>query len=280
VPVPHKATPEPRPRRATFRIARGGFAVALLVAGLALAVRAPAQTAAQDAGSFEQSKQYAACMVLARDRPQEAYDSAGAWLAENGGAPARHCRAAALIGLNRFAEAADLLIQIANEMATTDARRPLLADLYGQAAQAWLMAGDSEQALVADNAALALQPDDVELRIDRAVVNVSVGSYWEAIDDLNRANELAPERADILVLRASAYRYVESPELAREDIDRALALDAANAEAYLERGILEGEAGDIAAARADFLKAVELAPDSPTAEAAQARLQQLELPAP
>jgi tetratricopeptide (TPR) repeat protein len=141
------------------------------------------------------------------------------------------------------------------------------------------MAGDGEQALVADNAALALQPDDVELRIDRAVVNVSVGSYWEAIDDLNRANELAPERADILVLRASAYRYVESPELAREDIDRALALDAANAEAYLERGILEGEAGDAAAARADFLKAVELAPDSPTAEAAQARLQQLELPA-
>jgi Flp pilus assembly protein TadD len=141
------------------------------------------------------------------------------------------------------------------------------------------MAGDGEQALVADDAALALAPTDVELRIDRAVAYVAVGKYWEAIDDLNGANELEPRRADILVLRASAYRYVESPELAREDLEQAIALDAGNAEAYLERGILDANAGDAAAARADFLKAVELAPNSPTAEAAQARLQQLDLPA-
>jgi tetratricopeptide (TPR) repeat protein len=250
--------------------------------GLLILLGAPARadTTAPDPGSFEQSKQYAACMVLARDHPQDAYDSAGTWLTEGGGAPAQHCRAVALIGLDRFTEAADLLTQIANDLAKTDARKPILAGLYGQAAQAWLMAGDGEQALVADNAALELEPDDVELRIDRAVVNVGVGKYWEAIDDLNRANELAPKRADVLVLRATAYRYVESPELALEDVGGALALDPNNAEAYLERGILESEAKDLASARADFLKAVELAPESPTAEAAQARLQQLDLPAP
>ena len=240
--------------------------------------RARADSTAPAPGTFEQSKQYAACMLLARDHPQDAYDSAGTWLTQNGGAPAQHCRAVALIGLDRYAEAADLLIQTANELAKTDARKTILADLYGQAAQAWLMAGDGEQALVTDNAALELEPDDVELRIDRAVVNVGVGKYWEAIDDLNRANELAPDRADILVLRASAYRYVESPELALEDVGHALAIDASNAEAYLERGILESQSKDVTSARADFLKAVELAPESPTAEAAQARLQQLDLP--
>lgn len=266
-------------RKMTARIRAAALLAALLLGSADPDIDgARAQSDAPDPGSFEQSKQYAACMVLARDHPQDAYDSAGAWLAENGGAPAQHCRAAALIGLDRYAEAADLLIQTANELATTDARVDILADLYGQAAQAWLMAGDGEQALVAENAAVELAPDDVELRIDRAVVQVAVGQYWEAIDDLNRANELAPERADILVLRASAYRYVESPELALDDIGRAIAIDAGNAEAYLERGILEAETGDPAAARADFLKAVELAPESPTAEAAQARLQQLDLP--
>lgn len=265
-------------RKMTTRTIAPALLAALLI-GLGVE-RAGAQTIAPDPGSFEQSKQYAACMVLARDHAQDAYDSAGTWLAAGGGAPAQHCRAVALIGLDRYAEAADLLVQIANDLAKTDAREAILADLYGQAAQAWLMAGDGEQALVADNVALELEPDDVELRIDRAVVHVGVGQYWEAIDDLNRATELAPERADILVLRASAYRYVESPELALEDVGRAIAIDAGNAEAYLERGILEAQTGDPAAARADFLKAVELAPESPTAEAAQARLQQLELPAP
>jgi len=253
---------------------------ALLVAGATLAAAsARADTTAPDPGDFEESKQYAACMLLARDHPQDAYDSAGTWLAQGGAAPAQHCRAVALIGLGRYAEAADLLVATANDLAKTDARKPLLADLYGQAAQAWLMAGNGEQALVADNAAIELAPDDVELRIDRAVINVANAKYWEAIDDLNRANELAPGRADVLVLRASAYRYVESNELALEDIAQALAIDPKNAEAYLERGILESGGGDQAAARQDFLKAVELAPESPTAEAAQARLQQLDLPA-
>jgi len=232
-----------------------------------------------DPGNFEQSKQYAACMALARDHPQDAYDSAGTWLAEGGGAPARHCQAVALIGLNRFAEAADLLTAVANDLASTNIRKDLLAGLYGQAAQAWLMAGDGNRAMQAENAAISLTPDDVELYIDRAVVLVSTGKYWEAIDDLNRANELAPDRADILVLRASAYRYVEGQELAQEDINRAIALDPNNAEAYLERGILEVMAGNREAARSDFVQAATLEPDSPTAEAAQARLQQLDLPA-
>ncbi len=265
---------------------KAGVYAALLLGIILVALSlcgAPASSRADetvpDPGNFEQSKQYAACMALARDHPQDAYDSAGTWLAEGGGAPARHCQAVALVGLDRFAEAADLLTAIANDLAATDIRKDLLADLYGQAAQAWLMAGDGDRAIQAENAAIALAPGDVELRIDRAVVLVSIGKYWEAIDDLNRASDLAPNRADILVLRASAYRYVESPELALDDVNRAIALDPKNAEAYLERGILEAMANNREAARGDFLQAATLEPDSPTAEAAQARLQQLDLPA-
>lgn len=266
---------------------RAGLTASLLLAVILIALTwcgAPSPGGAQEAtvpdpGDFEQSKQYAACMLLARDHPQDAYDSSGTWITQGGGAPARHCRAAALIGLDRFAEAADLLTATANELAATDIRKPLLADLYGQAAQAWLMAGDGGRAIEAENAAISLAPDDVELRIDRAVVLVGIEKYWEAIDDLNHASELAPDRADILVLRASTYRYVESPELALEDVTQALALDADNAEAYLERGILEAMANDRDKARADFLQAITLEPDSPTAEAAQARLQRLDLPA-
>ena len=48
--------------------------------------RARADSTAPAPGTFEQSKQYAACMLLARDHPQDAYDSAGTWLTQNGGA--------------------------------------------------------------------------------------------------------------------------------------------------------------------------------------------------
>src|SRR6266850_614211 len=86
-----------------------------------------------------------------------------------------------------------------------------------------------------------------------------------------------PKRSDILVLRASTYRYVNSVELALADANQAITLDPKNAEAHLERGILKANAGDKNAARADWLQAIQLAPNSPTAEVAQARLEKLDV---
>src|SRR5262249_48885958 len=117
------------------------------------------------------------------------------------------------------------------------------------------------------------------LLVDRAVTLAEAKNYWEAIDDLNSAHDLAPKRADILVYRASAYRFVDSPELAQDDLAAAIALDPRNPEAYLERGILRRLANDTAGARQDWLMTVRLAGGTPTAAAAQRNLELLDVKA-
>jgi tetratricopeptide (TPR) repeat protein len=227
--------------------------------------------------NLDEAKQYAACMELIKDHPKEAYDSAGAWIAKNGGPPAQHCQAAAMVALGRYPEAAQMMQTVAGELASKDSSKGLAAHLYDQAGQIWILQGDPAQAIAASNAALTLTPNDVDMVIDRAVALGTAERWQDALNDLNHAHGLAPKRADILVLRASAYRNVKNDGMALDDANAALTLDPNNAEGHLERGILKANAGDKNAARQDWLAAIQLAPDTPTAETAQARLEKLDV---
>ena len=117
------------------------------------------------------------------------------------------------------------------------------ATVYGQADQAWLMAGDPGRALGAATLALSLSPDDPDLLIDRSVASATLGHYDDAVDDLSHALELDSRRPDALVLRAAAWRHEGHLDLAQDDVDRALTQDPENPEAYLERGILRQRRG-------------------------------------
>jgi tetratricopeptide (TPR) repeat protein len=216
-------------------------------------------------------------MDLARVEPEEAFEKASAWAALDGGSAAKHCAAIALLGIGQYGESAHRLETLAGELQGPDSK--LRAGVLAQAGQAWLLAGDATRAYATQSAALKLEPDNVELLIDRAVTLASADNYWEAIDDLNAAQELAPRRADVLIFRASAYRFVDANELALDDVTRGLKLDPDNPEGLLERGILRRLAGDAAGARADWLKVVTVAEGSPAAEAAQANLEALDVKA-
>jgi Flp pilus assembly protein TadD len=65
----------------------------------------------------------------------------------------------------------------------------------------------------------------------------------------NVAIELDPQDPEAMLYRASAYRYLDAVDLAREDVRRAIKLDPKRPEAWLEQGILEQLAGDFSAAR-------------------------------
>jgi tetratricopeptide (TPR) repeat protein len=259
-----------RPRRAA-RLA------GLVAAGLLLAAGAFAQDAGTEPPPApkpdvfqDASQRYANCMATARSDPAAAEQVALAWFNEGGAAAAQHCQAVALIGLGRYQEAGELLERLARELPETETAT--IADLFGQAAQAWLLQGNYDRAVAVLDQAMSLAPYDVELVIDRAVAKASASKYWEAIDDLNVAAGMAPGRTDILVLRATAYRFVEAPELALEDIGRVLETEPQNPDAIFERGMLHALAGDIAAARADWQQVVQIAPGSMAAEVAQANL--------
>ena len=204
---------------------RFALAVALLPAAAGVC------PAVAPAASLDDALAYTDCMRLAKQTPDQAFEEALAWQSDNGGAAARHCAAVALIGLGHFGEAAIRLERLAVELGPGAPATG--SKILGQAGQAWLAAGEAERAFAAQSAALKLTPKDPELWIDRAVTLATAKNYWEAIDDLNQAAELAPGRAEVLVLRASAYRMVDGADLALEDIAQALALEPDNAEAWI-----------------------------------------------
>lgn len=257
-----------RPGRLSIALA---LALALVLPG---GGTARAQATGPEKTRADQERAYQDCMILARAAPADGLDSAASWAARGGGAGARHCAAVALIGLGQYREAAERLERLASDLRAEQAG--LSAEVLAQAGQAWVLAGDTERAQAVQSAALEIEPDSVELLLDRSITRATAKNYWEAVDDLNRALDLAPGRPDLLILRASAYRYLDALDLARDDIARALARAPNNPDGLLERGMLRRLAGDSAGARADWLRVIGLAEGTATAEAARANLKNLD----
>lgn len=248
---------------------------ALIVSIIGLVFGQSEAVLAQTAGSEQQSAMYDACLNQARTEPQAAYEAALDWHKAGGGLPARHCAAVALLGLDAYEEAASRLEKLAGEV--PDSRMDLRLGLIAQAAQGWMMSGRTERSAQLLSLVINIHPDDPQLRADRAVAWMSLGNYWAAIDDLDVALQRVPKDVELLLYRASAYRYLDVPDLARDDVTRALAVDPNAPGAWLERGILDQMAGDKAAARRDWIKVLELAPEGAAGDAARARLEALDV---
>jgi tetratricopeptide (TPR) repeat protein len=222
------------------------------------------------------AKRYADCMALARSEPKKAVGVAAKWEREGGDEGARHCSAVALLNTGEYAEAARRLESLA---ATT--RRPgkaLKAELLAQAGQAWLIAGKVTEALSAQTRALGLVGPQIELLLDRAITRASIGDYWEAIDDLNKAVDKDATRVDALLLRATAWRRLKNLDLAHDDITRAVDIDPGSTDALLERGNIRLLRRDPAGAAADWNKVISLDAKSPAADAARDNLAKLRTP--
>lgn len=229
--------------------------------------------AKQSLPRIAQGADYNRCLDMLSSDPQGAYAFADAWEATGGGDGATHCRALAEITLGTPEKGAERMEKLASASQGQAAAR---ASLYGQAGQAWLMAGEPGRAFGAATLALSLTPDDPGLLIDRSIAAASLKRYDEAVDDLTRALDLDPRRADALVFRGAAWRHLNQMGLAQDDIDRAFALDPENADMLLERGILRQNRGDREGARQDWEHAIALAPNNATGDLAQQNLALLE----
>ncbi|MBC7799730.1 MAG: hypothetical protein H7Z10_03830 [Gemmatimonadaceae bacterium] len=216
---------------------------------------------------------YDRCLDLLSTDPNAASTFADAWEATGGGDGATHCRALADIALGEPERGADIMEKLAAGSRGQAAAR---ASVYGQAGQAWLMAGIPIRAYGSATLALTLTPDDPDLLIDRSIAAASMERYHDAVDDLTHALDLDPRRADALVFRGAAWRHLNQMELAQDDIDRAFAQDPENPDALLERGILRQRRGDREGARQDWEQAIALSPNTATADLAQQNLALLE----
>lgn len=240
----------------------------------------PAAASPLQAGLVNQAaeqKKYEACMKLAGTTPKNALTQAMTWEKAGGGDAARHCVAAAYMGLGQYDDAALELERIARTLPQVKA--PVMAQLFGQAAQAWMRINKSDRALADIDEGLKLDKSSVDLLVFRAVIKGNQEQYFDALDDLNAAYDLTSDRATILVLRATAYRKLDQPDLAKDNIDMALKADPNDPDALLERGTQRALAGDRDGARQDWLKTIELDPNSPAADDARADLADLDVKA-
>ena len=220
-----------------------------------------------------EGEDYDKCLDMLNTDPAGARDFADSWAQQGGGEPAEHCRSLAEVSLGEPEHGAQMLDALAARSQAAPAAR---AALYGQAGQAWMMAGKPENAFASASKALELTQDNPDLLVDRSVAAASLDRFQQAADDLTEALALDPSRQDALVYRAAAWRNLGKLDLAQDDIDRALAQDGDNPDALLERGILRQRRGDPEGARRDWQRAVELSPDSATADLAQQNLALLE----
>lgn len=218
---------------------------------------------------ISEGAEYDRCLALLGGDPDGARQMALAWQERGGGDGATHCLGLSRIAAGQPAAGAAILEALA---AHDGADAAVRATLYGQAAQAWMMAGEPRRAEGGLTAALALSPGNADLLVDRAHAAMALGEHGAAAADLAAALAADPHRADALVLRASALRLLGRLAEARDTITRALAEAPDDPDALLERGILRQRAGDSEGARADWDRVVSLAPDGPTADLAEQNL--------
>ena len=227
------------------------------------------------AGQAGDADQYRACVLLTQRDAEGAFESALAWRDAGGGFPARHCVGLALLRLGQPDDAAGRFEKLAEDMSA--AGESLVAPVLAQAGNAWLLAGNFARADAVFTTALKLEPENVDLLIDRARALAAGQDFTAALADLNLALSLDPLRDDALGFRASARRNLNHMARALEDAETALIINPYAVDALIERGILRLNAGDRDAARQDWMEVLRLSPDSPAGSAARYNLEAMDV---
>jgi len=254
------------------------FAICALTLLLLGAVTARAAETGLDDPTLPGAERYDRCLVLTKKNAESAYELALEWKDAGGGAAAVHCSAVALVAMKHYSEAALKLDQLAHTSATGDGATR--ASLLDQAGNAWLLAGQPENALASFSAALTLAPGDSDMLADRARAKAMQKDWAGAESDLTLALQRSPANAEVYVLRASARHALGRKSEALADVEQALRVKPNYAEALVERGAMKLENGDKVGARADWQAVLNQAPEGAAADSARKHIEQLELNAP
>ena len=226
-------------------------------------------------GVRTQASEYEACLTLTRREPEKAFESALAWRDSGGGFPARHCVALALVAMKKYDHAALTLEELAEDMQSAGSE--LLVPVLTQAANVWLLAEEYERALAVATTGLEVEPENINLLVDRSRILARVSDYKRAFDDLDLALKLDPARSDALTFRAAARRHLGDEARALEDVELALSLEPDLSDALIERGILYENSNKKDLARKDWLRVLELTPNTPAGDEARRHLEALDV---
>lgn len=230
--------------------------------------------AAQTVAPLSAENLYRNCTALAASQPEKALDTANAWRIKGGGLEARQCLGLAYVTLERWAPAAAEFEQAAGEAQAAQDRRA--ADLWVQAGNAWIAAGDGEKARTALDAAIATGFLTPELRgeayLDRGRAGVALDDLNRARADIDKGLDLVPADPFGWYLSSALAVRMGQNDRARADIAKAVELAPTDAEILLQAGTVAGATGDLDSARTYYERAYAAAPKSRAGQAAQAAL--------
>lgn len=129
--------------------------------------------------------------------------------------------------------------------------------------EAYAGRGSVRLALDNYNAALELDPENVQGYLRRGYLRLDRGEYDNAIDDFNQALNREPDNFEAYEGRAYAHSGLGQNVQAVTDMTRAIEIDPQNANLYVERGrlLMEGRLYD--RARDNFMQAQQMDPSNP-----------------
>ena len=151
------------------------------------------------------------------------------------------------------------------------AKAPDDPDLQLRVGAAYVAIGRTAEAVPVLQKVLKARPDSAEANhyLGRAMFLQAGPSQGDAMRYLKRAVELDPNRAEYHLYVAWAANNAVPAQLglAKDEIDKALALDKLLADGYWQRGVLEQKEGSIDDAMRDLKRALELKPTRTDAHA-------------
>jgi tetratricopeptide (TPR) repeat protein len=217
------------------------------------------------------------CHDAATDNPPAGMVEAQAWLVDGGGYVARQCLGFAQAKAGLYDAAAASFATAAQEAEVVRDWRA--ANLWAQAGNAALAAGDAERARSHLDAALAQGRLTGlalgEAHLDRARASLVLEDWTRARTDLDLAAQHAAQDPLVWLLSATLAR--RQNEMARAGADIAVAAQLAprDAAVALEAGNIAITNLDMDAAETHWQTALQLAGSTPLAATARARLDEL-----
>lgn len=127
-------------------------------------------------------------------------------------------------------------------------------------AEAYARTGDNPGALREFVRAADLLPSDLSVQLNAGRLLLAGRKPGDALGRADAALEIEPDNIDALVLRGNALSGLNSFEEALDAIDEAIKLDPGRGTTYIDLGHVELAQGRRSQAQAAFLKAVQLAP--------------------
>jgi len=136
---------------------------------------------------------------------------------------------------------------------------------YANRACAYSGLGEPHRALEDINQAIELAPNDFQLYFNRGHVHAQLGDTDQALIDYNQSINLNPKAIEAYFNRAITLEQ-QDPQQAIADLSTIIELQADHQAAYLKRGQLYCQQGQLQKASDDFAQILTLNPQSETAQ--------------